>query len=821
MPGTQGTQGAEHRRQAARREEVAGEWLHDGEYKVEAVLGQGGMGQVFLASHTMLQMPFALKRGQLDQPVPAAVIAELDRILHGDTLQYHNPEHAFTEQDFPLSGGLHTDRFIREALLLARLEHPSIPAIYDYFLEDGYWYLVMDYLPGPTLSAYIQSYAPLPALEALNYAMQLCDVLDYLHSQSPPVVFRDLKPSNVILSPDGQLMLVDFGIARYYKAGQMNDTTEFGSPGYASPEQYQGGGQTDGRSDLYSLGVMLHEMLSGKRPSGVGEKLESLHYMNPSISHVLSGLVMVATRAEPMYRFQSAHTLYRALERAYAIEERRAYQQRVLKATVEGDMDGSGWSSVRTMVSPLEEKIHAPLASTIQLSQRKQVREALQEAHHERLEQERAEVHLASIDESLKQRSSMGFKQVSLPAIQDNGEDLDEHPTGELDDQSDAEEMDFIVRERRLPRHAIKLVFILALVVLIIIASLGYLGLFSSHTQRGIVPKPSTPAQTQVPVTPTRVTAQQPGSWQVLPSLPSPEADNTALYVIVQGRAYIYMSGGFRGSHAVPTYDRTLYRYDIAAAHWEIVDSNFPGMGNNAATLDEQNHLYFTVGFSPELYAVDSLLYMYQPNTNTLQQIVPPSQMPVGFGASMFADQHGHLYITQGFMAAGNPHGLAGRGWYRYDIASGQWHLLAPLPVQLGYVLLTSDNAGNILLLGGSMDAGQQLPSKQIFRYDVAQNKWTTEQATSPAVLSGAASCMNGPGQLVVVGGYDPVHTSSLDQAWLLDLHTMRWTRLAPVPGGGSLLGTAACDGSGHVFLTRGANDPSSPTADFLELTIR
>src|SRR5207302_10581031 len=114
-------------------------------------------------------------------------------------------------------------------------------------------------------------------------AMQLCDVLDYLHKQSPPVIFRDLKPSNAILTPDGRLMLVDFGIARYYKEGQINDTIDFGSPGYASPEQYEGSGQTDARSDLFSLGVILHEMLSGQRPArGSARKgiLESLRQIN-------------------------------------------------------------------------------------------------------------------------------------------------------------------------------------------------------------------------------------------------------------------------------------------------------------------------------------------------------------------------------------------------------------------------------------------------------------------------------------------------------------------------------------------------------------
>jgi len=222
---------------------------------------------------------------------------------------------------------------VREALLLVRLDHPAILTLHDYFFENAYWYLVMDYIPGTTLAAYIREHAPLPPLEALNYAMQLCDVLDYLHKRSPPVIFRDLKPSNVIITPKGHLMLVDFDIARYFKEGQVNDTTDFGSLGYASPEQYQSTGQTDGRSDLFSLGVMLHEMLSGKRPAG--SKLELLRQINTALSAVLSGMVAVATRPDPADRFQTAHTFYAALERAYVIEDLRAYQQYALIAAQE------------------------------------------------------------------------------------------------------------------------------------------------------------------------------------------------------------------------------------------------------------------------------------------------------------------------------------------------------------------------------------------------------------------------------------------------------------------------------------------------------
>ena len=199
---TQGNRNKASRAHTIQSDSLIGRTLNNGEYTIDAVLGQGGMGQVFLAQHTTLQVQFALKQIRADEQIPEVVSRELDSILHANNALHPPSASTITESDFPTSGGTQTDRFLREALLLARLQHSALPALYDYFLEDGYWYLVMDYIPGPTLNAYIHKYAPLPPLEALNYVMQLCDVLEYLHKQNPPVVFRDLKPSNIILTPE-------------------------------------------------------------------------------------------------------------------------------------------------------------------------------------------------------------------------------------------------------------------------------------------------------------------------------------------------------------------------------------------------------------------------------------------------------------------------------------------------------------------------------------------------------------------------------------------------------------------------------------------
>lgn len=284
------------------------------------------------------------------------------------------------------------------------------------------------------------------------------------------------------------------------------------------------------------------------------------------------------------------------------------------------------------------------------------------------------------------------------------------------------------------------------------------------------------------------------------------------------------MSGGYHGHQYSPHYDHTLYRYDVAAAHWQVVtNGNFPGTVNDAVALDEQNQLFFVAGYSPDVSAVTSLLYLYRLRDGVLQKIVSPAEVSIGFGAAMLADQQGHLYITQGFIKPGDPQARAGSGWYRYDIANGRWHILNPLPTGLGYVALASDGAGGIVLLGGAMDAGQHLLSMHVYRYDIMSDAWTQEQALSPLAFSGAASCVDGHGHIVIVGGsegYNATGERVLDQSWLVDLHTLRWQALAPLPSGGSLLGAAACDGQGHVFLIRGANDSGDPTTDFLMLSI-
>jgi serine/threonine protein kinase len=161
-----------------------------------------------------------------------------------------------------------TATFQREVSVLSHLDHPHLPHVYEHFQTPDHCYLVMDFITGETLEQY-QSKIPNGRLllsEVLDIGLQLCLVLDYLHSHQPPIVFRDLKPANIMRTPTGQLYLIDFGIARYFKPGQAKDTVALGSVGYAAPEQY-GKAQTTPRADIYSLGAVLHQLLTASDPS--------------------------------------------------------------------------------------------------------------------------------------------------------------------------------------------------------------------------------------------------------------------------------------------------------------------------------------------------------------------------------------------------------------------------------------------------------------------------------------------------------------------------------------------------------------------------
>jgi len=160
-----------------------------------------------------------------------------------------------------------SDGYNREVTHLSSLRHKSLPRIYNYFTDDQHWYIAMEYLTGKTLEESLKSIRRgfLPVKRTLDIGLALCDVFHYLHTQRPPIIFRDIKPVNIIITRSGRICLIDFGIARLYRPGR-KDTGPLGTPGYAAPEQYGRRAHTTPQTDIYGLGATLQTLLTGKEP---------------------------------------------------------------------------------------------------------------------------------------------------------------------------------------------------------------------------------------------------------------------------------------------------------------------------------------------------------------------------------------------------------------------------------------------------------------------------------------------------------------------------------------------------------------------------
>jgi eukaryotic-like serine/threonine-protein kinase len=215
-----------------------------------------------------------------------------------------------------------TTAFQQEAAILAGLSHPSLPTIYDHFYEDGRWYLVMALIAGQTLEDRLQHTGGqgLPVAEVVRIGQQLCAVLEYLHAHRPPVIFRDLKPANIMLAPDGHLYLIDFGIARFFKPGQPHDTVALGTSGYAPPEQYaRAQTQTNPRADLFALGATLHYALTGLDPSQHPFQFAPVRACCPLAPPALERLITRLVQTDASQRPAGATEVHVALDRIAAV----------------------------------------------------------------------------------------------------------------------------------------------------------------------------------------------------------------------------------------------------------------------------------------------------------------------------------------------------------------------------------------------------------------------------------------------------------------------------------------------------------------------
>jgi WD40 repeat protein len=258
-------------------------------YRIIDRVGKGGMGAVYMAEDI-----------QLGQRLVAV------KEMQHDSSNSHEMAKAI-------------DAFGHEALMLAELMHPNLPRIYDHFPEGGRWYLIMDFIEGETLEERLRRIPGgyLPVEEVLDIGIQLCTVLDYLHTRRTPVIFRDLKPANLMLDAVGHLYLIDFGIARHFKPGKSSDTAHLGSVGYAAPEQY-GKAQTTARSDIYGLGATLHHLLSGNDPAQTPFRFAPLHQIEQPVPDDLQVLISQMVEIEETKRPVSMAAIKHALQRIAA-----------------------------------------------------------------------------------------------------------------------------------------------------------------------------------------------------------------------------------------------------------------------------------------------------------------------------------------------------------------------------------------------------------------------------------------------------------------------------------------------------------------------
>ncbi len=269
--------------------------LVDGKYKILSEIGHGGMSVVYMAINEKANKTWAVKEVRKDG------ILDFEAVKQG---------------------------LIVETDMLKKLRHPNLPSIIDVIEDDKIFLIVMDYIEGNSLSKVLEEYGAQSQDFVIEWAKQLCDVLGYLHSREPAIIYRDMKPANIMLKPDGNLTLIDFGTAREFKEKNLEDTTCLGTVGYAAPEQFGGMGQTDARTDIYCLGATLYHLVTGCNPSEPPYEIKPIREINPGLSSGLERIIQKCTQRNPNDRYQSAAELMYALDHYEEIDEKFKKKQK-------------------------------------------------------------------------------------------------------------------------------------------------------------------------------------------------------------------------------------------------------------------------------------------------------------------------------------------------------------------------------------------------------------------------------------------------------------------------------------------------------------
>lgn len=202
----------------------------------------------------------------------------------------------------------------KEAELLSRLNHHMLPEIREYFHYDNYTVIIMEFIHGLNMEEYVRRNGAVGKKKAVLFLRQLSDVLMYLHSQEPPVIYRDLKPSNIMVESRESLKLIDFGTARSFKNESGSDTIALGTPGYAAPEQLSGVAQTDVRTDIYSLGATMYYLLTGIDIGKPPFETKPIHLIRSDIDRYLEEIIVRCLQKNPESRFQSVSELVGELD---------------------------------------------------------------------------------------------------------------------------------------------------------------------------------------------------------------------------------------------------------------------------------------------------------------------------------------------------------------------------------------------------------------------------------------------------------------------------------------------------------------------------
>lgn len=274
--------------------------LIDGKYEILKMIGKGGMSEVYLAMDKNLNKQWAVKEIQ--------------------------------KKAWDKNNQVVVQSALAEANMMKKLDHPCLPRIVDIIDKDDVIYVIMDYIEGEPLSKVLEKEGAIDQEVVIEWAEDLCGVLDYLHAQNPPIIYRDMKPANIMLQPNGNIKLIDFGIAREYKEQNLEDTVSLGTKGYAAPEQFGGKGQTDQRTDIYCLGVTLYHLVTGKNPCEPPYEIYPIRYWNPKLSAGLENIILKCTQMNPEDRYQScAELLYAVYHYEEADDTYRNKQQKKVR----------------------------------------------------------------------------------------------------------------------------------------------------------------------------------------------------------------------------------------------------------------------------------------------------------------------------------------------------------------------------------------------------------------------------------------------------------------------------------------------------------